>query len=426
MDEKNVGAQPERRVWVGLDWAKSSHVVSVVDERQVPLDSFKSGASLAELRVLAERLRGLGTVAGIAIEATPNPVLPFLVAEGFPVYPVNPKLSKHWREGASVAGVKSDARDSLVLATELARRHSTLDTFKQYKASTAELAGLCERLGDLVCQRTALVLRLEAALLAYHPAALAFFSDWARPAAWRFVRRFPTPQALAGARPDTIVRFLRANRIGITETWRERIARRTEAAEWPGPQNSLALQVAAEAAASGLLTLQAQIRRCERLVAERVKDEPKAELLGSLPGAGPRLAPALTAIVLLAEQEGDLLQALRCLSGVAPVQNESGKARPSQFRRRCNKHWRCVLHKFAHCSRQYCPWARAYYRLCRARGDGHGTAMRKLADKWLKIIHRMVKDEKEYDDDKYVQALRESGSPLYQELCQETCGEACG
>ena len=58
----------------------------------------------------------------------------------------------------------------------------------------------------------------------------------------------------------------------------------------------------------------------------------------------------------------------------------------------------------------------------REKGDHHASALRKLADKWLKIINRMLETGESYDDQRYVDALRRNSSPLYLRLAETTCG----
>jgi len=424
MNKKRTKKQEAGPLWVGVDWGDSEHAVSVVDEERTLLMQFRSGTRLGDLRELARVLHGLGTVAGIAVEATRNPVVQFLFEAGFTLYPVNPKLSKNWREGNSVAGVKSDVRDGLVLALELARRHESLRAFEASQAAAAELAGLCERRHMLVDDRTRLVQRLKALLKQYHPGILEFFADWTSPAAWRFLRRFPRPDVLARARKDTLIRFLRANRIGLRPVWLERIERRDQAAQWPRPADSLSLEMAALATVAQLLALESYIVQVERLIKECSAKMPQASLVRSLPGAGDRLAPALLAMMAELEQEVDRHAALRCLSGVAPVENQTGKRRHAQMRRRCNKHWRDVLHLFAQCSTRSSRWAKAYYELRSAAGDNYATALRKLADKWLDILDSMLTHNEHYDEDRHIQALRKKGSPVYAKLCADSCGQS--
>lgn len=422
MSEAMMAEQEGLRCWVGVDWGESGHAVSVVDDERGVIKRFAVDATIRGLDALAVGLEAAGPVAGIAIEATSNLVVPFLLSKGFTVYAINPKLSKHWREGNSVAGVKSDARDGLVLAMELARRHESLRPLQTSDPGVVELVALCETVRDLVDKRTALLQGLKAVLRQYYPAALDFFGSWTSPVAWRFVKRFPRPECLARARKDTLIRFLKSNRIGLKPCWLERIERAGEAARWPSAPNGFVLERKMLAIVAQLQALQPHIDGCDKLIAERCQQLPQASLLKSLPGAGKRLSPALTAISLEVADEDDGYQAMRCLSGVAPVQDQSGKRRNTRMRRRCNKHWRNVLHLYARRSIQACAWASAYYDMCRERGDKYATALRKLADKWLKIIHRMIANNEAYDDKRYVDALRKSQSPIYARLREQTGG----
>lgn len=423
MKQVNKQKQEEKkRCWVGLDWGGQGHAVSVVDDTRSVLDSFKTDPSLADLELLALRLRTYGTVAGIAIEATRHPVVDYLLTAGFTVYAINPKQSKNWRACNSVACSKNDERDGLVLAVELAQRHASLRPIERLDPASAELKGLCEKLRDLVAERTALIQRLKATLGQYYPGALGFFSDWTSPAAWRFVKRFPEPQSLARAGKPTLIRFLKANRIGIKPLWLARIEARGEVARWPRPDDSIALEAVALATIAQLLALQPHIDRMDKLIAQHVPQVPHAGLLESLPGAGKRLAPALTAITALLTSGHEDFQGLRCTSGVAPVEYTSGKRVRVRIRRRCNKHWRDIMHLFAQCSTVSCAWARAFYDMHREQGDTHASALRKLAEKWLKIINRMIQTGQPYDDQRYVEALRRGNSPVYLRLGEKTCG----
>jgi len=281
MKERRTDTQEKTRFWVGIDWGTVSHAVSVVDDERTVVEQFELGADLSDFRQLVDHLNELGAVAGIAIETTRNPLVGHLASERFTIYPVNPKLSKNWRDSNSVAGVKSDKRDGLVLALELARRHESLRPFKKDEPAVAELAGLCEKLRDLIDLRTSLVQRLTATLRQYYPAAMGFFSAWTSPVAWRFLKRFPRPETLAHARKDTLIKFLKANRIGLKPTWLERIDSRGEAAHWPKPADSIALEAMALATIAQLQALQPYINKCDRLIAQRSQDLPQVHLLRS-------------------------------------------------------------------------------------------------------------------------------------------------
>jgi len=422
MNENRTKKQEQGRCWVGIDWGGQGHSVCVVNDKRGIVSRFKTGASLTELERLVERLRGFGEIGGIAIESTRDPVVIYLSRAGYTVYLINPKISKQWRACNCVADVKSDERDGLVLAVELARRHETLHPFKEGNPLAAELRGLCEKERELIEQRTALLQRLKALLGQYYRGVLDFFSDWSSPVAWRFIKRFPRPDALARAKKETLIAFLKANRIGLKPIWLERIEARGEMTRWPKPGNSISLELTVMAITAELQALQPTIDKFDKLIAECAEKLPHTHLMQSLPGAGKRLAPALAAITADVACGQRDIQGLRCMTGVAPVEEQSGKRRRVHIRSRCNKHQRNIMHMFANCSLLYCAWAKAFYDMHKEQGDRHATALRKLADKWLKIIMRMLQTGEPYDDDHYVQALRKSRSPIYSRLCGNTCG----
>ena len=421
MKQEGIKSQMEQVCWAGLDWGTKENAVSVVSAAGQLLAHFKTGASLEEIKGLSERLRRFPKLAGVAVESMHEAVAGHLLEQGFTLYPVNPKLSKNWRDCNSVAGVKSDERDGHVLAMELARRHQDLRPLKRGDAAVEELAGLCRALRKLVSHRSALVQRLKATLRQYYRGGLDFFEDWTSPVAWRFLKRFPRPEVLAHTRETTLFRFLKANRIGLKPIWRERVEKRVQATQWPSPPDRLAMEVSALATAAELQALQPRIDELDRLIAERARELEEAKLLRTLPGAGERLDPALATIVVTALAEGEGFEGLRCISGAAPVEDKSGKRQRVRIRKRCNKHWRNTLHLFAKSSINWCPWARAFYDLHREKGDSYATALRKLAIKWLKISVSMLESGQPYDEARYVEALRKGTSPVYNRLCGKPC-----
>jgi len=56
----------------------------------------------------------------------------------------------------------------------------------------------------------------------------------------------------------------------------------------------------------------------------------------------------------------------------------------------------------------------------KARGKGHHAAIRSLAFKWIRVIHRCWKDHKPYNEELYLQRLKQRGSTLYPLIAQRT------
>ena len=170
--------------WVGIDWGESTHAVTIVDGGRRIRKSFAVPHSVAGMEALSAALACFQPLRGIAVESTRNLLVAHLLADGYVLYPINPKMSAAWRKGDSVAGCKSDERDGRVLARELAVRWEQLAPMWPEGDEVRELALLCEHEQRLIDDRTRHILRLQSALRLYFPAALEFFSDWKSPTAW--------------------------------------------------------------------------------------------------------------------------------------------------------------------------------------------------------------------------------------------------
>lgn len=407
------------RVWVGIDWGEQEHAVSVVSEQGETQAQFRVPNTPAGYRSLDEQMRRCGAVQGVAIETTRHPLLLHLMTANVTVYPINPKLSKAWRLTDTVSGAKSDDRDGLVLARGLAFRHAQLRPNAQGDPALQRLALLCEKECHLIEQRTALVQELQSLLKVYYPAALRFFDDWTAPAAWDFLKRFPDARTLARAQTQTVIAFLKGHRLGYSKHWEEKVRTRGEAVDWPVHPQQEVYQMLVGGILGQLHAITTALRQFRTKITEAFQALPQAAVVASLPGAGPKLAPRLAAIVGAPQVQCGQFMVLRTNTGVAPVTVQSGKRRVVHIRRTCNKSWRNTMHLFAWCSTRFSPWAQAFYRCRKSAGDEHATALRKLADKWLKIITRILQTGQPYSEQRYIQALQRANSPLHPHITYE-------
>ena len=99
-------------------------------------------------------------------------------------------------------------------------------------------------------------------------------------------------------------------------------------------------------------------------------------------------------------------------SGIAPVVKASGKVRLVQRRFARPLFMHQSFMEYSGQSILHCAWAKAFYRMQRKKGKGHWAAVRALAYKWIRIIFACWKNKVVYDDQKYVQSLQKSKSPL--------------
>ena len=350
--------------------------------------------------------------AGVAIELREGLVVTKLLQAGLTVYPINPKLSHAWVKHSSVNECKSDPGDARSLAAGLERYHDQLQPLEPDDALTREIAALAAIECRFIKSQTQFVQRLKACLKGYFPEVLGWFRDWTSPAALSFIRRFPTPEKLQNAPKASLCRFLKTQRINLTPAWQERIQQRGQEV-WPEDEVAVAAgQMQAECLVKVLRQLQQALKQQRQTLVELFEEHPDAGIFSSLPGAGEKLAPRMLAHFGSRRDRFPEPQALQQLSGTAPVTKGSGKTKTVHMRLRCQKSFRNTMHLFAQCSINACDWARALYDKARAAGDTHAQALRKLANRWLKIIHRMWINHEPYDNGKYLESLIKRGSPL--------------
>lgn len=414
-------SKKNQAVWVGIDWGHGVHAVAIVSSGAEAVEDFSIPNTPAGYAQLEKRLAQYG-IQGIAVESTRHTLLLHLAEQGHRVYLINPKQSKDWRKADTVSGAKSDARDGLSLARGLAFRHRELKPMTPGDPAMERLALLCEKECGLIHRRTALVQELTSCLKLYYPAALEFFADWTAPAAWDFLLRFPTADMLCRSREHTLIAFLKGHHLGESACWKDKVEKRGKAGDWPVHPQQECYEMLARGLVGQLKALQAALKEFRAKIEAAFAALPEAGLLQSLPGAGDKLAPRLMAIVAspLAQHGG--IEAVRGHSGVAPVTKQSGKRRLVCIRFMCNKHWRNTLHLFAWCSTRASAWAQAFYKARKAKGDTHSTALRKLADKWLRIIMKMLETNQRYDEQKYLNALKRNQSPTWRYLKENACG----
>ena len=94
----------------------------------------------------------------------------------------------------------------------------------------------------------------------------------------------------------------------------------------------------------------------------------------------------------------------------------SGKTCCIQRRLGCPKFLHQTFHEYADHSRYRSRWARAYYRMLRARGMRHHAALRSLAFKWQRVMFRCWKSQKPYDEAQHLRQLELRNSPLLAHL----------
>jgi transposase len=401
--------------FVGIDWASATHRVRLLDgtgrcvgERDVPHD----GAGLAQL---CDWLRATtGAPAGriaVAIEVPHGPVVEALLEQGFAVFALNPKQLDRFRDRFTVAGAKDDSRDAHVLGDAVRTDRHAFRRLSAEDPAVIELREFSRLLDDLQQERQRLTNRMRELLWRYYPQMLELADDLGAEWLLELWRQAPTPARAARVREATVARILKAHRIrkfdaaGVL-----RILRQKPLVVAPGT---------AEAACGHIETLIARLqlvnrqikavhRRidalCERLGAgtEDASGQPFEQrdvaILRSCPGLG-----RITLATLLAEAPEPVRRrdydALRTLSGVAPVTRRSGKSCIVVRRLACNKRLRNAVYHWARVAIQHDPASRQRYGGLRRRGKSHGHALRAVADRLLHVLCALLRGQTLFDPD---------------------------
>lgn len=404
----------EHQHFAALDWAGDHHDLVVVDRGGQVVLSRRFAHSAEGWRELREALGAFPEIP-VAVETSQGIVIDQLVRAGPGVYPVNPKAAKRYRERKAPAGTKSDWLDAWAIADALRVDGHGWRPLRPEDPLTEELRLLCRDETALIEQRTLLVNQLQAALRDYYPAALDAFDDWTVRGAWALLESFPNPVALATAGRRRWEKFLHANKLWRPQTAPRRMEAFARAAELvANPGASRAKELLAMSLVKLLRVLQTQLDAYRGRIEGLFADHPDSGIFGSLPGAGPKLAPRMLGEIGADRGRFTSAEGLQCHAGTAPVSFSSGQIHRVLMRRGVSRHLRSTVHLWADQSRHRCAWAQAYYQAQRDRGKSHACALRCLGQRWLKIVWKMWQERLPYDEARHTRNQVQHGSWIIQ------------
>lgn len=385
-------------IYVGIDWARNRHYVVVLDGSGARLHEQSVAHTAEALAALADRLAGLEpdpAAVRVAIELHDGGLLAWLVERSYSIYPFNPKSANRARDRYRPAGGKDDRMDAFVLADTLRTDGGYLRQFRPTSRRAQELLSWLGVRDGLVRERTAKIQQLRAILAEWCPELSALCNDlgciWQR----KLLEAFPLQQDLVGADPVQ-VKAACGRTLSASATKRLEAALAADCLPMPaGRRQALVWQVRELVARIGELT--DRIKEIEEQLTQLVDAHPQARLVRSLPVTG--IVTGATLLAVMEQAEDASWRELAARWGVAPVTKQSGKSRNVRRRRGCD-HFVCqVLMQFAHCTAQVQgSWARQMYQAKRAAGVEHFTALRQLANRWVKVLCAMWRDDTAYDE----------------------------
>ena len=420
MDKPDVDqtATAEYAALIGIDWADEKHDVWLYE-----CDSGKQSHQVLEHtpEVLIEwvaKLRAAyqGHPVAICLEQSRGALINALMGHEFlTLYPINPATLAKYREAFSPSRAKDDPTDAELLMELLLKHRDKFTAWKPDDVDTRTLGMLNEERRKCVDWRTKLVLRLQATLKGYFPQALDLVADNLNSdMACDFIQKWPTLDALKRAKPETVRAFYyghNSRRGDLIEKNIEKI--RTAVALTEDKAIVTASTITVQAMAKQIRVTNAAIAQYDKEIKALYAKHPDAFIFKSLPGSGKAMGPRLLSAFGTDRDRYADASDIQTYSGIAPVTERSGKQEWVHWRWGCPTFLRQSFHEFSNCSRNFSLWAKAYYELQRERGKKHHAAVRSLAFKWQRVIFRCWKDRKPYDEERYIQALKASGSPLW-------------
>jgi transposase len=347
-------------------------------------------------------------------QPAPNLLAFFAPRRPAAIYALNPSATWAYRQSLAVSRARTDQSDARHQALFIRNHRHELTAWRPVPAEVSVLDRINQGRRKLVDQRTGLTNRLQATLKRHYPQALGLMHDdiW-RPMNLAFLRRWPTPASLQSSRPATLKAFFQRHGSRSPERWAERETLLRELVPLPAADADLtAEQLEVTVIVDQVEVLNQSIARYELEIARRFASEDPVGLVRTLPGAGPMLAPRVW--VALARYAGQCADAgqLAAALGVAPVTDQSGKARRVRRRLRCSQHTSQTFVEWAKEAALHSIWSKQFMALRKAQGHGFYANLRALAFKWLRILWRCWSDKTPYDETRYLEALRAKGSPL--------------
>lgn len=421
--EEPIAAAPLQGVaaYVGIDWADQKHHVVLRSKAeptkvQHQVINQTPEALLDWVGEIQQRFAGRGKIL-VCLEQSRGALIYHLMSyEFFELSPINPNQLANYRATFKHSGAKDDRPDADLLCELVMCHRDRLKAWKPDTQLTRKLATLNEDRRQAVERRTRLANGIKSTLKVYFPLALQVLdNDTSTALAADLLWQWPCLEALQKQSPAKLRKFFDGHNCRGEQKMLERLKLIKEAKALT--RDLAVIEPAAlkvQMLAQQLKSLLPYIARYEKQIAELFDSHPDSGLFRDLPGAGPALAPRLFTAFGSDRGRFDLAQEISSLSGIAPVRRASGKKTGKKasihFRHACPKFLRQSFHEFAGCSIPRCSWAKHFYEAQLARGKTHHVPVRALAFKWIRILFACWKEGVPYDEERYLQSLKNRGS----------------
>lgn len=408
--------------FVGVDWGDQEHAFCVLSPDGTPISrgTFKQQPEAIAAWVAQLREQFGGRPVAVCLEQSRGALVFALRQYEFLLLcPLNPAQLAAYRKAVHPSGAKDDPTDAELIARFACNHVDRVRVWKPDDEITRGLSLLCEQRREWVEERVGLENQLRQRLKETYPQALQLFpGDLHAERFLAFLAKFPTLKELQRASPRQLAKWLAPRRRRADDPPAEQL--HNEAVESirravPLTKDSAVLDHARLTICHLLAQIELlnqAVAECDEKIAALFARHPDHGLFSSFPGAGSSLAPRLAAAFGTNREKFDSARDIQQMSGIAPVTRSSGKTKVVQIRWACPKFMRQTFHEFARCSTKFSAWAHAYMAMRRSAGTPYQVIVRALAFKWQRILFRCWKNRQPYDEQQYLQRLRDTGSEL--------------
>jgi len=403
-----IGADAASHLFVGIDLGRFKHVASIVDASGMLVDgrSFQHSVEGISSTVdwLIDAANQDADRLSLAIEKPHGAVVETQLERGLAGFALNRKQVDRFRDRFSLSGAKDDRRDAFVLADAL---RTDQRRFQRLTLPPAEIILMRERLRgrvQLVKQHVALSSQLRELIVRCWPHLLelaprnraidAFFAELLLLFFDTDNQRLDALRALIRKHRirrvsfDDVVRALQSPPLGVAPAT---LQASTERVHDLIPQLML-VREQRRRLDQQLESWFLEIRRCRQ-------PSDDAVILASLPGIG---AVVLATMLTYAHEPIRLrhLDALRSLSGIAPVTKQSGRRRIVLLRRSRSQPLNYAVHHWAQIAVRHDHKSKQHYDRLRNNGHPHARALRGVADRLLTVAVAMLRNRSFYQSER--------------------------
>jgi len=390
-----------KRLSGGIDVGSESHHIIILDEEDNFLYNQKVAHKLNEFTESIKLFRKIekqeGGKISFALEGKNGYSAPFdriLLDQGFTLYNVDNFKLKRFRE-AFAGEWRDDERDSLMLSKMLklkehinSEREKVFIKIEKPSLVTESLKLLSRHQQTLIDERVRLTNRLRKKLLEVCPQILEL-GKLKNKKIVAILTKYPD---FSKYKRITLCSLLKIK--GIGKKGVPFLLKRLNNIEYvPGLTNIYKTIILSYA--QRILELREEIEDIDKKLDEIGNQSKEVNHLKTIPGVATKLASRFVGEI------GDINRfpsekQLAIYCGIACIDNNSGKVTKAKVVHKANKICKQTLINMAGCSIRFSPQCKTYYLKKRTEGKNHNHALRCLARQLIKVIYRMLTEDREY------------------------------